>query len=293
MNIQYTIEKNFPGIIIKSVSKLGEGKMSRVYSINEHWAFRFAKNEQSSRDLEKEINMLPYLQTMLSVSIPQFDFKGVQENELNFVGYVMLPGMLLQENSISSMAERKKQLLIASLTKFMADMQSVPVTFARSKGVPVVKLKSVFTELYEKVKTKVFPLISKEIKEYISMRFHEYLTTEEYHACEPKLIHGDLSPNHFLIDNKSGSLTGVIDFGDMSICDPDYEYLYILEDCGSSFTLDLLKARGHVHPKKSLKKISLLVTFDQLFYVIEGVEKGKNEWVKEGLDEIRVEMSGS
>ena len=71
------------------------------------------------------------------------------------------------------------------------------------------------------------------------------LVSEIYHAYAPKMIHGDLSPDHFLIDSETKDLTGIIDFGDIAICDPDYEYLYIFEDCGKSFTCDLLHARGH------------------------------------------------
>ena len=105
------------------------------------------------------------------------------------------------------------------------------------------------------------------------------------------LIHGDLSPDHFLIDSKTKNLLGIIDFGDMAICDPDYEYLYIFEDCGKSFTCDLLRERGHEHINKCLEKISYFVTFDHLTYIIEGMDRGKDAWISEGMDEIISEMN--
>lgn len=289
--IKKTIEKNFPGFVVNSGVKLGEGWMSTVFEINGEWAFRFARNQRSSKDLEKEIQILPYLNSIISFNIPKFDFVGKQENGLKFVGYRMLPGILLEEDSILIFSENDKDKLIISLAEFMTDIQSISTSLAESKGVPVVDLKSVFLELYESAIEKVFPLFDNDIKRYIATRFDEYLKNIDYHSYEPKLIHGDLSPNHFLIDAETKRLTGIIDFGDMSICDPDYEYLYILEDCGRGFTHALLKVRGHAHPEKCLEKISLFVTFDQVRYILEGMERGIDSWVAEGLAEIQAEMN--
>ena len=277
--------------MVSSATKLGEGWMSEVFEINEEWAFRFAKNQKCSQDLEKEIRFLPHLHTAISLNIPEFKFNGKQENGLNFVGYKMLPGVLLEEDSILTFSENEKQRLIVSLTKFMKEMQSISTNLARSKNVPIINLKAVFTELYEEVIEKVFPLIDKDTRQYLSMRFDAYLNNEDYHSYTPMLIHGDLSPDHFLIDSTTRNLTGIIDFGDMAICDPDYEYLYIFEDCGKSFTRDLLCVRGHAHIKKCLEKISFFVTFDHLKFIIEGIDRGKDAWIIEGLDEIKSEMN--
>lgn len=288
--IKKIIENNLPSFAVNSVAKLGEGWRSKVFEINGEWAFRFAKNQKSSNDLMKEINILPYLNTILTFNIPRFDFIGKQENGLTFVGYKMLPGVLLEEDSILSFSKNNKIKLMNSLSILMTDMQSISTSYAQSRGVPLINLKVAFTELYKDVILKVFPLIDIDTKQYILRQFNEYLNNRDYHSYEPKLIHGDLSPNHFLVDSKTRTLTGIIDFGDMSICDPDYEYLYILEDCGWSFTHDLLKIRGHAKPEKCLEKISLFVTFDQLTYVIEGIEKGIDSWVSEGLSEIKLEI---
>ena len=77
----------------------------------------------------------------------------------------------------------------------------------------------------------------------------------------------------------------------MAICDPDYEYLYIFEDCGKSFTCDLLRARGYEHINECLEKISYFVTFDHLKYIIEGIDRGKEAWVIEGIDDIKSEVN--
>jgi aminoglycoside 2''-phosphotransferase len=289
--IKRIIEKNYPDFEVHSATKLGEGWMSEVFEINQEWAFRFAKNRKGSQDLEKEIRFLPHVQAAISFNIPDFKYIGKQDNNFYFVAYKMLPGVLLEEDSILTLGENEKQRLMVSLAKFMTEVQSISINLAQSKGVPVINLETVFSELYEEVIEKVFPLLDEDTRKYISIRFDTYLNHKGYHAYTPKLIHGDLSPDHFLIDSKTKNLSGIIDFGDMAICDPDYEYLYILEDCGKSFTCDLLRERGHEHINKCLEKISYFVTFDHLTYIIEGMDRGKDAWISEGMDEIISEMN--
>ena len=55
--IKRIIEKNFPNFEVHSVTKLGEGWICEVFEINKEWAFRFAKNQKGSQDLEKEIRI--------------------------------------------------------------------------------------------------------------------------------------------------------------------------------------------------------------------------------------------
>ena len=64
--IKRIIKKNFPDFEVHSATKLGEGWMSEVFEINNEWAFRFAKNQKGSQDLEKEIRFLPHLQATIS-----------------------------------------------------------------------------------------------------------------------------------------------------------------------------------------------------------------------------------
>ena len=67
-----------------SATKLGEGWMSEVFEINHEWAFRFAKNQKGSRDLEKEIRLLPHLHAPHFFQHTEFKYIGKQENHFEF-----------------------------------------------------------------------------------------------------------------------------------------------------------------------------------------------------------------
>lgn len=224
------------------------------------------------------------------MSIPQFDFVGKQENGLYFVGYKKLPGILLEEDSIAKLSSIEVQNLINSLSQFIKQMQSISIDFAKGMGVPTVNLETKTRELYQEVKEQVFPFLDENTKAYVSSRIRAYLNNNDYHTYIPKLIHGDLSPDHFLVNSETRKLTGIIDFGDMCICDPDYEFIYIMEDCGKEITRDLLISLGYSEIEERLNKISYFVTFDQLRYTIEGLTRGDKSWVQEGLCELQREM---
>jgi aminoglycoside 2''-phosphotransferase len=284
------ITRNFPDFHVETVHLLGEGRMSIVLEVNDQWAFRFAKTEQASLDLEKEIKLLTAIQPTLSLAIPSFDYIGRQANGLYFVGYRKLPGDLLEEDSIAALSPFQVRNLIGSLADFIKKMQAFPVGPVESRAVPAVNLEKKYLQLFKEAKEKVFPLIDDKTKDYVSDRFHAFLQYPDYHKYTPALIHGDLSPDHFLIDSKTGKLTGIIDFGDICICDPDYEFLYIMEDCGKAFTRDLLCSLGYSDVEERMKKISYFVTFDHIQYTIDGIDSKSEEWVEEGLLALGKEM---
>jgi aminoglycoside 2''-phosphotransferase len=47
-----------------------------------------------------------------------------------------------------------------------------------------------------------------------------FLDDDRHFRFEPVLLHGDLSPEHILVDLERTAITGVIDFGDAVVGDP-------------------------------------------------------------------------
>ncbi|MEB9507354.1 aminoglycoside phosphotransferase family protein [Bacillus anthracis] len=287
------IKQNEPSINIETIHILGEGMRSIVFDVNNKWAFRFAKNNVSSLDLIKEMKILPYINSKVSLAIPTFDFVGKQTNGLYYVGYEKLPGELLEEDAIEKLNQFQVQNLNLSLSQFIRQLHSISIDASIHQAVPKVNLKDKIIKLYKEANEKVFPLLDEKTKEYISGRIYNYLNNQHYHIYNPKLIHGDLSPDHFLINPKTGTLTGIIDFGDLCICDPDYEFIYIMEDCGKAFTRDLLASLRYSKVDETLTKISYFVTFDQIQYTLDGIIRNQNDWIEEGLYELRKDMEAN
>ncbi|MBP1934279.1 hypothetical protein [Ammoniphilus resinae] len=92
------------------------------------------------------------------------------------------------------------------------------------------------------------------------------------------------------IDPKERNLTGIIDFGDLQITDPGYEYTYIFEDCGEEIAYYVMQLRGVDDIERKLKKVSFFVTADHLATVLEGIERNDQTLINEDIKSIRLEM---
>lgn len=285
--IRNTIARNNIDIEVNNIEKLGEGWMSRAYLINDEFVFRFPKEKQGGDDLEKEKVALPFLMKIITLSIPNFIYTGVQENGLPFVGYRILNGVPMKEETFEEIYEEitsdTKDRLVEQIGDFIDEISSVKYEKALELGICENDFYKDYSDTLEEIERKIFGIIDENIKKFIIEKFKWYLDDETNFKYTPKLLHADLSPNHFLYDNDKGELTGIIDFGDMQIGDPDYEYIYLLEDCGADFTRKVMEYRGEKEIEKKLIKVEFFLLVDNICFVLEGLRINDDEMIRDGL----------
>lgn len=280
------INGQFPDLVIHTMESLGEGFRNYAVLVNGEWVFRFPKSRQGADELEKEIRLLPLLHHQVKVGIPKFEFIGRLPDGRSFAGYRKVSGELLGDDGFAVLSSETQELLASQLADFMNTLNEFPVEFAIQAGVPSYNHKADALELWKAAQKQVYPIVAASVRDYLEQRFQSYLEDQSNFAYTPALIHADLSPDHFLLDPLKTRLTGIIDFGDAATGDPDYDYLYLLEDCGESFTRQVMLYRGVDHPDLLLRKVSWFVTFDQVRYLLEGLASGKEEWIAEGLEVV-------
>jgi len=288
--IKSDITKNFPDFEIRTIEKLGEGWMSEAFMVNEEWVFRFPKAKAGAEDLQKEIKILPLLAKHVTLTIPQFEYVGEQQSGLPFVGYKSLPGEILGEATVPTLPKEEQEVIARQLAQFIDEVSAFPSEEAKQFGVTVNDHRKDYTDTFEEVTQKVFPLIDEDMKRYISSRFETYLGNPENFDYTPTLTHADLSPDHFVANPETHELTGIIDFGDLIIGDPDYEYSYLFMDCGEDFTRRVMELRGETNIEERLKKVSIFVTVDHIGTLLEGMRRVKQDWIGDSIAIIRKEM---
>jgi len=288
------VADQFPDLSIHSVESLGEGFRNYAILVNGEWVFRFPKSQQGAEELNKEIQLLPLLADRVKVGIPEYAYIGTQPDGRPFAGYRKVEGEIVGEDGIVAMSEGARDRLAAQLAGFMNALHAFPVEAAIQAGVPVRDLPKDIALLQQAAEQQAYPILGASTRNYLNERFRVYLDDPAYTRYMAALIHADLSPDHFLTDSDSdaeqASLTGIIDFGDAAISDPDYEYLYLLEDCGEPFTRKVMDCRGQLQADDRLRKISLFVTFDQVRYLLEGLESNDPDWIQEGLEAVEQDM---
>ena len=128
----------------------------------------------------------------------------------------------------------------------------------------MMRLFSDYSQQFEEVEKKIYPDIDEEMKKYISSLYASFLENEAYFKYQPRLLHGDLSCDHLLFDPQKEQLTGIIDFGDLQIGDPDLDYIYIYEECGEAFTREVMTKRWESNIPSQLEKVRLLLLIESV-----------------------------
>lgn len=275
------LRRAFPGFVVQSHRPLGEGWMSRALLLDDRWVARFAKSEAASSDLEKEAAILPRIAARVSLAVPRFELFGRQSNGLAFVVYPLLPGEPMAE-TLGELPPPLLERLAAQIARFISELQALPVEDVAAAGVPSTDLGVDIAEQgaeWQRLRAEV----SSGVFDYACRRFDEYAAEPAFRSARRCLLHADLSPDHWLLNAERGELSGIIDFGDCELGDPDYEYLYLLEDAGEAFTRRVLERQGVTDIEARLQKLRYLVTFDQVQGVLASARYGKPEHGRECL----------
>lgn len=286
------ILRNFDHIKMDHIVKLGEGWKSRAYLINQKTVFRFPKEKDGAIDTEKEIKVLPVLKKQISLNIPEFIFCGQLDNGYPFVGYNILPGEPMNEQLFHSLSTEIKGKIADQIAGFIDQISSFNIEQVKDINIAGNNFYQEYSKRFKQVKEKGFPHIDKKMQTYISFRFESYLANKDHFIYLPKLLHADLSLDHLLFDPKRQELSGIIDFGDMKMGDPDYEYLYLLEECGEAFTIEVMERRKENNIPYKLEKLLFFLTADNVLLLLEGLKRNNREMVEEAIKIILYEMKG-
>ena len=111
-------------------------------------------------------------------------------------------------------------------------------------------------------------LLPCEDRRAIAEEFEMYLSRPENFQFRPVVVHGDFAGDHILAED--GSIRAVIDFGDVSWGDPDYDFLYLLADFGQAFVDDVARSYGHPDLERLRRKCRYFAIADQIDTIVDG-----------------------
>ena len=276
------IHHHFPGLHILSIHQTGEGDNSVAFVINDQYIFRFPKREEVKDQLEKEIKVLPKIRQHLSLAIPEFKFISPT---LSFAGHVKIAGISLSYKSYRSL-EKKYQLSIQhSLTDFLKQLHQISLSGLQNCGLEVMDMKEEYSNNLFNARRFIFPNISENNQNVISNLFNAYLDDPAHFNYEPALIHNDLSKDHILFDPSTGSLSGIIDFGDMAIGDPDYDFMYLFDEFGTDFLHQILN-NYQSSQKNLMSKLIFFTLGNKIQILLKAIQDDNAADIKNGYNEL-------
>ncbi|MGL5874165.1 MAG: aminoglycoside phosphotransferase family protein [Xenococcaceae cyanobacterium] len=287
------IEINFPQLKVWHLSKLGEGWDYRAYRINNKYVFRFPKSKQVSKNLEKEICLLPKIKSHINVAIPNFEFIGIDsEKQTRFVGYKEIVGSCLTKKLLNSLSTEIQERAIAQIAEFLNELHAIAPEEIVECHLETIDFKSDCEQDYQIVCRLILDRLTFKEQLLIKKIYRNYLDEPINFNYRPCLLHNDLSSDHILFDVKSDRVSGIIDFGDIAIGDPDYDLMYLLDDMGIDFIERFLKYYSHVNGDRLRRKLQFFQLADAVQLTIAGINDRDKSKKQEGLQAIKSLLKG-
>lgn len=238
---------------IERAAWLGAGDTFVCYLINGAQVVRIARDRGASAALRREERLLPELAGRLSAAIPRPLGGGRVAGGERFVCYELVEGTPLEPATIAALAPDCQDGLARQMARFARELHAVPPALGRSCGLPEADPRRSLPAALEQA-AAFAGLLTPAAWRCHQRLLAEYLGAPGMSDYQPALLHGDLSPDHFVGDPAACRLAGVIDFGDACLGDPLWDLIYILEDYGPAMLERFLAAYAADQPAAALRR---------------------------------------
>lgn len=269
---------------IQSVEPLGEGDFCVCYLINGTHVVRLAKYGEASAAMRRELLLLPRLAGHLGIQIPLPEGSGIQaDTGEQFICYPLVRGTILETEVLSSLTLNCQAELARQLAEVVRRLHNFPVETAMACGLRETNPRHYLPELLHRASIALAQQLDASVWRYCRRLFDLYFKTPELHTYAPALLHGDLSPGHFLADLERCALTGVIDFGDSLIGDPHWDLIFLLEDYGEEFFKLFLTFYSPAMAQQVSRRVQIFQQLNNVEYCLSQLAVGDQMELAEAI----------
>lgn len=262
------IEREIAGLTVHTTTVLGEGWTSHAYLVNEDLVFRCPKRADDWSELNREVAFLRWAADKLPLPVPEYLHLAPQSHAAPN-GYAVYRCIAGRQLDIEPLTSQGRDAAADRIAAFLRQLHLLRPDAPLAEQLPRSDALAEARACFEVVMAAVVPNLEREEAHSLMRNLNSLLTIVQ--NTEQVIIHADFSREHILA--KKGLVAGVIDFGDVSWGDADYDFHYLFLDFGESFTEDVARRYGHTNLDELLTKIRLYALADQLETVLN--EEGR------------------
>ena len=259
---------------IQPLRALGDGFSSIAVETAGGIVFRIPKNKDAGQRFAKEARILPQLNQLLSISIPNPQVHIAKAEGLPFgaIGYPKLVGQPLVWELV---ANANLSLLAEQIANFLIELHGLVPTAI--EGLPTSSpedQQTQYSTLWNAVKTSLEYDLSTTEYLHIVAWWEHFLSNEKLFEGERAVIHGDLWYENLLGDEGLKRLVGVLDWENMAINDPALDFVpqfYLGDDFAQNVMAHYKQGGGKVEAKllTRIAYLRIVREFEGLFYAIK------------------------
>jgi aminoglycoside 2''-phosphotransferase len=289
---------HFPNFLLQKIIYLGEGLNNCVYEVNDQYIFQFPKHFRAEKDCEKEIYLLNALRPNLNILVPNFQFIANEqksnksykkflayilrqlESILNkyhllidfdksriicncydkiFVGYKKISGTNYSDGNFNTLSALRHDNIAQQLANFFLCLHNLKVENLEQLNINTWHFDQQYYAKFEPIINEyIIPKISPKQAEILLKYYYDYLSQPAQYEYIPYLIHADITCDHIIFDKSENQIAGIIDFGEVCIGDPDYDFFIIYQEYGRELLELILMYYGRSLTSQVWRKFQFL-----------------------------------
>ena len=242
------LRERCPALGVQRIEALGEGDFCDAYLADDQWVVRVAKHRNAAKSLRREACLLPKIHDCVDLRVPIPEIVSPSPSPA-FNAHRILPGPALTRVAYEALSDGERSRCATQVGRFLAQLHRVDTGIAIACDVPVLRFAKRRRKVLRYAARHAYPHLDAEARSFVETVLDP--ATDDDTPLRAVVLHGDLSPDHVLFDETTSTVTGIIDFGDLRVGDPAWDFVYLYEDYGLEFLTTALLAYEAAEPHRS------------------------------------------
>ena len=211
------VSEVFPSLELRKRRLETSGGDHVLLIVDDHFAFRFPR--RGMHGLGLEIAVLERLRGCSSIQTPSYQYVDPKGR---FAGYPLITGSALTAARFAALPPARQGDILQAAALFLTELHSL---FPEAV-VPEDEWPHTWTvaDYAKRAVTEYLPSVQYELPDQAAAVEAFYESYSRNVAPRLTVVHGDLVDEHVLLDDDTGQLSGIIDFGDVALGDPAQDF---------------------------------------------------------------------
>ncbi len=237
------VRSHLPGLAVDRLEIHDEGWDHWVVVVNRAWVFRFARRPGDDKRLCIEqwvLNHIGHGVQKAGVRVPSPSPLKDARGRVIGSRYPFISGEPLRAAVLDGLDASTSNRIAEHLGSFLTILHDADVSAFQTQGVPALQTESCWQQDWREMQDRVLPLLDCDEQRVVLARFEDFFDQALSGTLPRALLHGDLTHAHILYDPCVTEAIGIIDFGDVQIGDPAYDFAGLYWDYGPAFVRNVL-----------------------------------------------------
>ena len=263
------------------------------------WIFRFPRNRVVTENLQKEQAILPVVAPRINFAVPRFEHAGCWNGQ-PYAGYRRIPGRPLSDPPFTG--RKLSDEVTGSIAATLSSLHDIPTSLVAEVCAvePTVEAwRQHYRALRNEVRDNVMPLLESTTAAAIERGYSRFLDEELATLEDVALVHCDLGCEHILISDDRSTVSGLIDFEDVTIGDPAIDFVGIYVTYGMEAVervRDGYQCASNVQRSWDVNFVNRLRFYTWMascHEILYGLEEGRSDLVEEGIAGLQARLGAA